>query len=321
MELSSKPIIFLFSGQGSHYYQMGRELFEKHAYFKQIMLAGEKIFIAQTGLSLLEIIYSDKHNKADIFNKTLFTHPAIFMLEYALAQTLIAENIIPDAVLGTSLGEFAAATIGGCLDFETALNYVILQAQLIEAHCQTASMTAILASLQLYQEHLLLMQNSTLASINFDQHFVITASIQELEHIEQFLKTKQLTYQRLAVSHGFHSPWIQSAELYFLNTIPALTLKNPILPMISCAEAKMLSAVPSSHLWNAIQKPILFQETIQALEKNNSYIYLDVGPSGTLATFTKYNLPPGSSSMTFATLTPFRSSVDNLLKIKNALNL
>src|SRR5688572_9620134 len=114
----TKPIVFMFSGQGSHYYQMGRELFEQQPIFRHWMQLADSIYQELTGLSIIHELYENGHKKSEPFVRTLLTHPAIFSIEYALGQIILEQGIIPDYVLGTSLGEFAAAVFAGVMTFE-----------------------------------------------------------------------------------------------------------------------------------------------------------------------------------------------------------
>lgn len=316
---SHQPLVFLFSGQGSHYYHMGRELYLQNSCFKHWMQLADELLKPKVGVSVLESLYHDNFKKSDLFKRTLVTHPAIFMLQYALAQTLIEEGVKPDYVLGTSLGEFAAAAIAGCLDFESALNAVILQAQMIENYCSPAQMLAVLHTPQTYNDHPTLSQYSELASINFDQHFVITCKQDALSKAEGLFKEKQITYQILAVDHGFHSQYIDNAAMHYLHAISNVTIKSPSIPLISCMTATSIERIDHQHLWDVIRKPILFQQTIHNLEKLNNYNYVDVGPSGTLATFAKYNLSNCSHSKAIPILTPYGHDVENLARTISAL--
>ncbi|MGA1876364.1 MAG: acyltransferase domain-containing protein, partial [bacterium] len=129
----SDQVVFLFSGQGSHYYQMGRELYERHPGFRKWMLMGDGLASDLIGLSVLEQLYNDPFRKSDRFDRTLYTHPAIFLVEYALARTVMDMGIEPTHVLDSSLGGFAAAAVAGVLSFEEALTAVVEQAKVLEA--------------------------------------------------------------------------------------------------------------------------------------------------------------------------------------------
>jgi len=317
-----RPIVFMFSGQGSHYHQMGKALFSQNEFFRAAMLKADRICQDIIKISVIEHLYAEHHHVSQPFLRTLLTHPAIFMVEYALSQLLLAQGISPTAVLGTSLGEFAASVLAGVISFETALTAVITQAQMLEDHCQVGSMLAVLGQpVAFYYESSLLQQNSELAAINFDGSFVVADNLTNIKAIEQFLKSQEITYQQLNVSHAFHSVLINPAAPYYLDFIRQQVLRSPVMPFISATYAKSLTDITFNHFWNIVRSPIQFQATIQALEEQNNYYYLDVGPSGTLATFVKYNLAKNSTSKFFSVLTPFSRNLEeqNIDNLKYAL--
>ncbi|MBP9691775.1 MAG: acyltransferase domain-containing protein [Alphaproteobacteria bacterium] len=311
-----KPIIFMFSGQGSHYYQMGQALYEENPVFRHWMREGDALCQDQIGLSVIKELYHPDHKKSDIFNRTLLTHPAIYMVEYALAKTILSVGITPDYVLGSSLGEFAAAVFAGVLSFEEGFKAVLTQAQMFEAHCSSGAMMAIMDSPGLYELHPFMREKSELAAINFPSHFVISGEPQHLAQISHSLKTEEITTQELPVTYAFHSSLIDRAAPSYLDFLKHQFFKLPNLSFISCTQQGILDTIPPSQLWQAVREPIYFQSTLEALEKESNFIYLDLGPSGTLATFAKYNLKDTSSqSQTYALLTPFSDDVKNLANL------
>ncbi len=102
----NEPLVFMFSGQGSQYYHMGKELFKENTVFRQSMLEMDAIAARRIGTSIVEEIYHPGKRVSDPFDSILFSHPAIFMIEYSLYKVLEDRGIYPDYVLGSSLGEF-----------------------------------------------------------------------------------------------------------------------------------------------------------------------------------------------------------------------
>ena len=96
----------MFSGQGSHYYQMGKDLYESHPVFRSQMEQGDAIVRALAGRSVLDELF--RHPISMPFDDLVISHPALIMLEYALFRVLVSEGIVPDCVWGSSAGEFAA---------------------------------------------------------------------------------------------------------------------------------------------------------------------------------------------------------------------
>jgi acyl transferase domain-containing protein len=298
------PTVFMFSGQGSHYFRMGEELYQQHPVFRQTLLELNEIAQALLGESLIELLYDPRRNKMDTFAQTRHTSPAIYLVEIALARTLQYEGIEPDWVLGTSMGAFAAATIAGAWSAEQALTAVIRQAEAVECHCDNGYMLAILDNPARYHDQIELYTYSSLAAVNFSQHFVVSADSAGLQQIERVLDP-QIVRQRLAVSHAFHSPWLDPARNHCLKVLQTAFLQPLKLPFICCIESKTLDTLSEPYFWRVIRDPIYFQRTIQTLEARQGCCYLDLGPSGTLATFLKYLIGPKSVSTIHAIITPY----------------
>jgi bacillaene synthase trans-acting acyltransferase len=151
--VSIAKMVFMFCGQGSHHLQMGRELFDKNERFRQSMLELDALAQVLGGEPVIEALYDAAEAKP--FDRTLLTHPAIFMVEYSLAQCLIGAGVVPDMALGASLGSLAAAVIGGFMDVERAMAAVMHQALTFEACCERGGMIAILAEPSLFEERFL----------------------------------------------------------------------------------------------------------------------------------------------------------------------
>ncbi|UJF34767.1 acyltransferase domain-containing protein [Paenibacillus hexagrammi] len=314
-----KPIVFMFSGQGSQYYQMGKDLFHNHPVFRNWMLHMDDIVQRLIGRSVLHEIYNEQRRKEEKFDRTLFTHPAIFMVEYALSQVLIESGIRPDYVLGTSLGEFTAIAVSECMSVEDVMECVIKQAEVIESHCQKSGMLAILDSVDVYHEDQLMFKHIELASVNYHSHFVVSGENERLAEVVQWLAEKNILYQLLPVSYGFHSSCMDPAEEQYRSFLRSMSFNKPVIPVISSLFGAQLLEVPNSYLWEIVRSPIQFQEALLGLEKRSGCIYLDVGPAGTLANFTKYNLAKDSVSSFYPIVTPFGQDMKHVMKIESLL--
>lgn len=308
--------VFMFSGQGSQYFQMGRELFESNDIFRQWMIRLDGLARELSGESVIETLYSSGRSRSDPFDRTLLTHPAIFMVEYSLARSLLHAGITPDLVLGASLGSFTAATVAGCIDVEEAMTAVVKQATALETCCEPGGMLAVLADPALFEEDFI-QRHSELAGVNFASHFVISATRPALPEIEARLAQRAVIHQRLPVSFAFHSKWIDAAQAPFESFMRSIRLRRSRLPLACCDGAAVVSDLPEGYFWSVARHPIRFRETLARLEQSSDESripqrYIDVGPAGTLATFLKYGLPAGSRSTVHTILTPFGQDQRNL---------
>lgn len=301
--------VFMFSGQGSQYYGMGKQLFEENKVFRHWMTRLDRLAHGLAGRHLVDAIYGGRIS--DVFAETALTHPAIFMVEYALAQCLIDGGIEPDLVMGASLGSFAAAAVAGQLDVEDALAAVLEQAAAFEATCEPGGMLAVLGPPALFDEYFI-GSRSELAGVNFDSHFVVSARQAELHAIESGLNQRGITCQRLPVSFAFHSPAIDAARERFVNYMRCVPLRRGSLPLVCCAQGGEANAPAADYFWQVVRSPMRFRDALAHLERQGTHRYIDVGPAGTLATFVKYGLPASSASTAVALLTPYGRDGKNL---------
>lgn len=317
---NKKKNVFMFSGQGSHYYNMGKLLYNSNDIFRKWMQLQDEAVMKVIGESVLEKMYQDRGSVTDEFNRTLYTHPAIFMIGYAMAKTLIELGVSCDYVLGTSLGEYIAAAVAGIINYEIGLKMVIKQARIIEENCNPGGMLAVMAEPHLYEESPVFYENLTLAGINYASHFIVSGDNIALDELEKYLKANKKLYQRLSVSHAFHSYLINPAEDKYLSFIDNISFNAADIPVISCCTTGLQNEYDKQLFWDIVRNPICFSDTMIKFQEFNgsyeNYNFIDSGPAGTLATFIKYLLGgqiPGENI--FSILTPFNQDLNNLKKI------
>lgn len=304
-----RRVIFMFSGQGSQYYQMGKEFLDQPT-FSYWMKQGADILESLGQPSFLSLLYETTSRES--WDDLLLTHPGLVIIEYATFQVLKNLGLQPDAILGFSIGEFSAAAAANVLTFEEAIKTACEQAKIITTICGLGGMTAVLAPAHFYEQSVL-KEYVHLAGINYDEHFMIAGKKDCLEKTHQFLKFSDKTFIPLHVNYAFHSPEITEAQTPFENYFKkSVRLKSPSIPLISSLTGHLLEKVDCSHFWNVVYEPLNFQKVISILESNSNNLFIDVGPSGTLATFIKYNLSKSSDSLAMPLLTPFHNGKKNL---------
>lgn len=313
------PIVFMFSGQGSQYFQMGRELFAGSAVFRDHLLALDELARGQLGRSVVAILYDDCRAPGEPFDELTHSHPAIFMLEVALLRTLESYGIEPDYVLGASLGEVCALVAAGVLPVEEALRLVLQQALDISALCPEGVMLAIMANTSLYAQDPVLTAHSQIAAINAPKHLVVAAERSACAKIVLHLRTQGVSHQLLPIDRAFHCSLIDGARNVTLSALRKLQRRasNGRI-VISCVQGA--DPLHVDHLWRVAREPIGFMQTITELEAAGAHLYVDLGPSGTLATFIKYSATVRSGSRSVTLLSPFGGADARLSGLRSELS-
>jgi trans-AT polyketide synthase/acyltransferase/oxidoreductase domain-containing protein len=309
----------MFSGQGSQNYQMAKDLYDVHEGFRGHMNKLDDLIKAQLGESVLAHMYDKKNHVTDSFDRLLYTHPAIFMVQVALARVLMDSKLKPDLVMGTSLGELVAAHISNAISIEDAIHIVLMQAKSIEKYCREAGMLAILASEFSYSEIPVIYEHSELASINAKGFFVVSGTDASLEKIQLYLKKNDVAFLRLPVKYGFHSSMMDSSKEAIEQVLKNVTWYKPTIPFVSCTAVGERTSLDKDYFWQVLREPIRLSETIQSLALDNAYNYVDVGASGIMATAVKNNLNANSSSKVYSILSPFGGNISRLQRTQSSL--
>lgn len=313
--------VFMLSGQGSQYYQMGRDLFSQDALFNQHLTALNSMVYDLVGQSVLDVIYCPAKNISDPLDEALISGLSISVIELALIKTLNNKGIYADILLGSSFGTLVAAIVANCMSEEEGIHYLANHGSIFKETCDEGNMITVLASPQHYYESLSLHTMADLAGIYFDSSFVISLPDQHLNDVELTLKKLDLSYQKMPVSRAYHSRWIESAKDKILELYGQLGSRMPKIPLYCASHIQSLEEINAHVFWNVVRGPIQFQETIRWMEHTGPHQYIDVGPSGTLATILKYALAPNSQSQPFPVLSPFKQSVKNLNQLLSRLKI
>jgi len=197
--LSSKSpkIAFLFTGQGSQYVGMGRQLYQSQPTFKQVVEQCAEILKDYLDKPLLEILYGAQAEE-NVLAQTAYTQPALFTIEYALAQLWESWGIKPDVVMGHSLGEYVAATVAGVFSLEEGLKLIAHRGRLMQQLPHGGGMLSVMASEEQINQIIAPYQEKvTVAAINGPESIVISGAAEAIKTVQEILdslgiKAKQL---------------------------------------------------------------------------------------------------------------------------------
>lgn len=316
-----KPVVFMYSGQGSQYFQMGAELYQTHPRFRLWMDHCDEMVEPLIGTSLMDIIYQQA-DLTQAFDNIVHTNPALLSIEFSLTRVLLEMGLQPDYLLGYSLGEFTAAAVAGAIPLEDALTFLIDYGRLLQSHSPPAGMLAIIASeQQLLQQQPQLFKNCWVTARNFDKNFVISGLHKDIERVQQTLTADKIMCQRLPVNYGFHTEIMDPLQADFKAMMARVYPAEVNIPTVSCFTQAPIDAVSADYFWDVIRYPIEFSKTISAMLAKDDFLFIDVGPSGSLATFVKYLLPSSSESQYLEMINQFGKNNDSITKLRKQLKL
>ncbi|MEC7803869.1 MAG: type I polyketide synthase, partial [Pseudomonadota bacterium] len=229
-ELSSRDVVFLFSGQGSQYLNMGLGLYQMESVFKETVNYCADVLYDHLKMDLRKAMFPDKvkgTNAEHVLNQTYVTQPALFTIEYALAELWSSWGIVPRALVGHSVGEYVAACVAGVISLEDALCLVATRGRLMQS-MPAGSMLAVALS----EEKLgpLLANQLSLAAVNAPSASVISGEPKDVARIQRELIDKGIETQLLRTSHAFHSHMMDSILDPFIERVRKIDFKAPTIP-------------------------------------------------------------------------------------------
>lgn len=280
----SSNLLFMYGGQGFHYRNMGRELFEHSQVFRNAFMECDALVQETLGVSLIKDLYQHQSSAAALEN-ILVTHPACFSVGYCLTRELAARGIKPAAVLGYSLGEYIAATIAGALDFKTALRLVCMQARLLNDQAANGRMLAVLTSVDDFSGNPADYAGASLACVNYQDNFIISGDHDLVVKIRQRLEQRNVLTAILPVAHSFHSDHIDRIRADFIRQASEVAYAKPTINFYSASPQILSEDLSHENLWRAIREPVNFFNVISEIKNSQDYTFVDLSPTASLVAF------------------------------------
>ncbi len=199
------PVIFMFPGQGTQYANMARGLYAEYPVFRRHMDAGFALIRQFTGEDYQGILFTDEPELSPI-QETKYTQPLIFLLEYSLAQLLLAADVRPRYMIGHSIGEYVCACLDGVFGFEDALRLVVCRGRLMNELPHGAMLSAAISE---QEAAAILSPGLSIAAINGPQQTVFSGEKAVIERLAEQLQFAGIAHTRLRTSHAFHSAMME----------------------------------------------------------------------------------------------------------------
>lgn len=280
--LTRPSLVFAFTGQGAQYPAMAARMAEALPGYRARLEKAAVALLPYTGVPITEVLL---HEDARI-HQTGFTQPALFAVEYALCGVLAESGIEPSAVIGHSVGEFAAAVAAGALTLEDAALLVARRGALMQRLPAGGGMLAVAASAAVVGEFVDAEPSAGFAAYNGRDAVTLSGELSALARIADALAARGIRSTELRVSHAFHSKLMCPMVAAYVEAIQTVRPAAPDLPFYSTVHGRLLS--PPEHLdtqyWALhVTAPVAFVQAADALltERRPDAIF-EIGPKPVL---------------------------------------
>ncbi|HVT30619.1 MAG TPA: beta-ketoacyl synthase N-terminal-like domain-containing protein, partial [Lacipirellulaceae bacterium] len=295
-------VAFLFTGQGAQYVGMGRGLYETQPVFRSVIENCDAILReCWGGESLLEVLYpavspnrepghphpsplpAGEGKKARV-NETKYTQPALFAIEYALAELWASWGVLPDIVLGHSVGEYAAACVAGVMSLEDGLRLIAERARLMQRVERPGKMAVVFAPRERVAKEVKSMDGEVvIAVINGPENTVISGEAVAVETVTAKLEADGVQVKPLNVSHAFHSPLMDEILDEFEAFAGKIEFQKPQVPLAANLTGQLMSEAPTGRYWrDHLRNTVQFAAGMARVAEARPAIVIEMGPTASL---------------------------------------
>ncbi|OBI89523.1 type I polyketide synthase [Mycobacterium sp. 1245805.9] len=297
--------VFVFPGQGAQSLGMGAQLYGRFPVF------AEAFDEAAAALDdrLRDVMWGSDPKPLD---NTEFAQQALFAVQTALAALLRHWGVVPDVVMGHSVGEITAAHVAGVLSLSDAAKVVAARGRLMAGLPAGGAMVAVAAGEAEVTE--LLTGGVAIAAINGPEAVVISGAEAAVGAITQTLADRGRRFHRLAVSHAFHSPLMEPMVETFEAAVSGISPNEPRISLVSNVSGQLATpGYGSARYWaEHVRRPVRFADGVRAAEASGAGVFVEVGPGGGLSAAAEQSLATEHPVATI-TLARDRPEVESLL--------
>jgi acyl transferase domain-containing protein len=321
-EARHRRVVFLCSGQGSQYAGMAAGLYRDEPFFREQLnrcLAGLEPRLGDDIRALLHPSISDLAAADERLQQTGVAQPAIFALEYALAQLWMHWGVRPESMLGHSIGEYVVACLAGVFSLDDALALVAMRGRLMQS-MPHGEMLAV--SMPEQSVRPLLDGALSLAAINLADQCVISGPAAAIDRAAALFGERGVATARLRSSHAFHSSMMDPVLEAFAETVGRFALKAPLIPFVSNLSGDWITAAQATdpRYWaRHLRSTVRFADGIGRVLEDPDCIVIEIGPGSTLASFARRHPKRSRDTLLVESLPGTRARVPDQRHLLDAL--
>ncbi|XOV81737.1 MAG: alpha/beta fold hydrolase [bacterium] len=290
--LESTPLspVFLFPGGGAQYFQMGKDLYATEALFREEVDRGLNLLKSRHQIDLDDVFHApdeQRQSVTQVLDQPSVQLPLTFIVEHALAKLWESYGVVPDALIGHSMGENTAACIAGVLTFEDTLGLILLRGQLFEQTSEGGVLSVPLPAAEL-REHL--PAGLDLATANSPNLSVASGPSELLDKLAATLRENDIESRRVEINVAAHSKLLDPILPAFRKHLQSLRLNPPTIPIVSNRTGQWLTddeACDPEYWVGHLRNTVLFSDGVNTLLQKQNRVCIEVGPGNMLGSFVR----------------------------------
>ncbi|WP_052131818.1 hybrid non-ribosomal peptide synthetase/type I polyketide synthase (plasmid) [Vibrio coralliilyticus] len=275
-------VAMMFPGQGTPYVGMAHTYFESsdvyRAYFHSI---AEQVY-QLSDIDLIDLIYGET-DKTEVLMTTQVAQPALFAVEYALAQHWMNEGVSVEAFIGHSIGEYVAATLSGIFTLEDAVRLVVERGRIMQ-QAPPGDMLAIATNESRVRKYL--PDSISVAAVNRRELIVVAGPTEDIVALQKVIESQDVVCKLIPTSHAFHSDMMDCCLDEYRLAVSKCNLSSPKVPLVSNLSGTWLSdmeACDPEYWVQHLRQTVKFIEGVETIVESGPTLFIECGPGSSLS--------------------------------------
>jgi acyl transferase domain-containing protein/NADPH:quinone reductase-like Zn-dependent oxidoreductase/SAM-dependent methyltransferase/acyl carrier protein len=311
-------LAFLFSGQGTQWWAMGRQLFDHEPLFRTVVEECDKILRGLAPWSLAEeLTREEAHTR---LHETSIAQPCLFALQAGLCALWKSWGIEPDGVAGHSVGEITAAYVAGILSLEDAVCVIYHRGRCMDLASSLGRMVAAAMTEKEARTFVAGLEDRvSIAAVNSPASVTLSGDADTLAQIQEALDRQHIFHKPLRVNYAFHSPQMDAVREELLKSLVGITPRTASKLMISTVTGKPAEGMScdAEYWWQNVRQSVRFGDTVLAFIDIGFRMFVEVGPHPVLSAYVLESL---SSRQTEGVVVPsLRREQDEQVQMMSSL--
>ncbi|CAM1356215.1 SDR family NAD(P)-dependent oxidoreductase [Tenacibaculum halocynthiae] len=278
VQAKNPEVVFVYTGMGPQWWKMGLELMETEPVFYKAVKECDIEFEKISGWSIMKEM--KKPEEISKIKETYIAQPANLIIQIALTRLLEHYGVVPNAVVGHSVGEVASTYISGALSLKEALLVSYQRSRLQHKTAGTGTMLAVGLSEFDVKDSLKNYKDVSIAAINSPGSVTLAGKKESLEELEEYYETMGVFHRLLEVTVPYHSPMMEPIKENLLDCLNSLKGKETNIDLYSTVTADKISGenINNKYWWKNVREPVRFSKTMDSLVRDKYKVFIEIGP-------------------------------------------